>query len=249
MSRVLLLASAAAMALASSGGCTLRTVAIEPTHPLLWGDLAHAPLAAPPHHPHSAGPSPVDNATTEDVRARIAAAAGSFVGSRNTQVEAQRFRMDCSGVARAIYQRAGLPLQGTAAHAQENDVSILFRYVQEIGSIRRHSPRVGDLVFFDDTYDRNRDGLRNDPLSHIGVVERIMEDGTVVFVHHTGGGILRYRMNLAHPRGMRSDDGAHTWNHYLRRAELGQPAKTTAELFVAFGTVAVSDEVLLALRR
>ena len=30
--------------------------------------------------------------------------------------------------------------------------------------------RLGDLVFFDNTYDRNRNGRWDDPLSHIAIV-------------------------------------------------------------------------------
>ena len=40
------------------------------------------------------------------------------------------------------------------------------------------SPRPGDLAFFHDTYDRNRDGRANDPYTHVALVEAV--DGAAV---------------------------------------------------------------------
>lgn len=172
------------------------------------------------------------------MRAKVASAAKTVVGQRKVVVDGKSFRMDCSGVTRAIYARAGYPLGGTAANVFENDTSILFRLVRDNGSLRRSDPLPGDLVFFDDTHDRNGDGLRNDALTHVGVVERVLPNGTVIFVHRVGAGILRYRMNLSAPTTRRDAEGK-TLNHYLRRAHGGESAKTTAQLFAGFGTVIV----------
>jgi hypothetical protein len=192
----------------------------------------------------------VDTPEARRARERIAEAASAVVGKRRAPaVAGESFRADCSGTARGIYARAGFPLGGRAAYPGENDVSVLYRWVRDHGSLRASEPIVGDLVFFDDTYDRNRDGVRNDPLSHVGVVERIDPDGTVAVVHHVHGGVLRYRMNLARPHERRDEDSGRSLNHYLRRPEGGHPAKTTAELFVAYGTVLVDAPERLVARR
>ena len=49
-------------------------------------------------------------------------------------------------------------------------------------------PRVGDLVFLDETYDRNGDGRINalDTLTHIGIVEEVKSGGTFIMLHAAG---------------------------------------------------------------
>jgi len=187
------------------------------------------------------GPRPEHSDVLDRNRGRLAKSASAVVGKTQVVVDGVRFRNDCSGTTRAIYASAGFPLGGVAQSPRENDTSILFRLVKEQGSLRRSAPTVGDLVFFDNTYDKNHNGRRDDQLTHVGVVERILDDGTVVFVHKVGAGILRYRMNLSHPSTRRDDDGK-TLNHYLRRAGGGQQAKTTAELFAGFGTILVDED-------
>ena len=75
-------------------------------------------------------------------------------------------------------------------------------------------PNPGDLVFFDDTHDRNHDGRRNDPLTHVGIVVRTESDGTVVFAHRLDRGVVLGRMNLSDP-GVRTV-GGRVVNDWLR---------------------------------
>lgn len=189
-----------------------------------------------------AGPAPLETPAAQRSRERVAAAARSVVGSRSMDVDGQRFRFDCSGVARGIYAKAGHRLGGTPSFRGENDVAVLYRLAERYGSLRPSDPLVGDLVFFENTYDRDGDGRRNDALSHVGIVEEVRPDGTVVFIHHASGGILRYRMNLEFPQARDHPKSGETVNHFLRRAERGESAKTSAELFVAYGTLLTGRE-------
>lgn len=220
-------------------GCTAQSAPARYRHPALQRSLGAQPSPTPRRGGFIVdGERPKDSPAANRMRAKVASAAKAVVGQSKVVVDGKSFRMDCSGVTRAIYARAGYPLGGTAANMFENDTSILFRLVRDNGSLRRSDPLPGDLVFFDDTHDRNGDGLRNDALTHVGVVERVLPGGTVIFVHRVGAGILRYRMNLNAPNTRRDADGK-TLNHYLRRAQGGESAKTTAQLFAGFGTVIV----------
>ncbi len=232
-----------------AAACAPKAGTLRHRHPLLGSAAGEPPLSAPgPGLLFGDGPAPLDTPEAKSARTRVAESAKALIGQRSVVIEGEKYRFDCSGVTRGIYARAGFPLGGRPSYRGENDVSILYRYVQQNGSLRRSDPLVGDLVFFDDTYDRNGDGLRNDPLSHVGVVEDVLDDGTVVFVHHAAGGILRYRMNLARPDARRDPDSKRTLNHYLRRAEGAYPAKTTGQLFVAYGTVVTGRRSLVATR-
>ena len=94
-------------------------------------------------------------------------------------------------------------------------------------------------MFFHNTWDFNQDGLPNDPLTHVGIVERVERDGTVVFVSWVSSGVERYRMNLQQPDVHKNDKGR-ILNDYMRRKGTGDPETTrylTGQLFAAFGTV------------
>jgi len=99
--------------------------------------------------------------------------------------------------------------------------------------------RAGDLVFFDDTWDYNGDGVANDALTHVGVVETVDSEGTVVFISRVAAAVQRYRMNLRMPNTHRTSDGR-VLNDYLRRkrwSDSGETAYLTGELFAGFGSL------------
>src|SRR5205823_780882 len=92
---------------------------------------------------------------------------------------------------------------------------------------------------FDNTWDLNRDGRVNDLFTHVGVVERVEDDGTVIFLSRVSEGIERYRMNLNYPEIHRASSGV-ILNDYMRRKRFRDPAVThylTGELFAYFGTL------------
>ena len=96
----------------------------------------------------------------------------------------------------------------------------------------------GDLVFFDNTWDSNGDGKMNDPLTHVGIVERQDRDGTITFISRVAGAVERYRMNLGLPHVRRAADGT-ILNDHLRRKDTGVADRAgylTGELFAGFGT-------------
>ena len=143
---------------------------------------------------------------------------------------------DCSGLVRLAYQKAGIDLVSHGFLEGENAVSAIYRRAQGQGALHLRRPRPGELVFFRETYDRNRDGLRNDGMTHIGVVESVEPEGTVTFIHRGGKGIARSRMNLLFPRTHRIGAGGPVLNDYLRAASRGQRAWLTGELFVGFAS-------------
>ncbi len=163
---------------------------------------------------------------------RVAARASGLVGR---SLANQAVTDDCSGLVRLAYQAVGVELltQGSLRPG-ENAASAMYRRAQRTGALHRKTPRPGDIVFFHETYDRNRDGLRNDGVTHVGVIESVAKDGTVVFVHRGGQGVARARMNLR--QSQHKSAKGHLLNDYLRRAEQGERARLTGELFVGYGS-------------
>jgi cell wall-associated NlpC family hydrolase len=143
---------------------------------------------------------------------------------------------DCSGFVRLAYLAAGIDLVAHGFLAGENAVSAIFRRALDVGTVHHQAPRPGDLVFFRETYDRNRDGRRNDGMTHIGVVEAVDADGTVTFIHRGGKGVARGRLNLSAPAKHQLGDRGPVLNDYIRPAAKGTRAYLAGELFAAFAS-------------
>lgn len=170
-------------------------------------------------------PPPLIEAAPELGNPTLTARATSLVGVPIKRV-APWLPDDCTGLARAVYEPAGVDLM-TDGVPGDNGVTAIHRVAQRVGAIRTDAPQPGDLVFFRETYDRNRDGLRNDGLTHIAVVESVGENGEVVFIHRGARGVERSRMNVMEPLSRQHND-------ILRVASKKERAKLTGELFVDF---------------
>jgi hypothetical protein len=106
-------------------------------------------------------------------------------------------------------------------------------------------PAPGDLVFFDDTWDRNGNGRRDDPLTHLGVVEWVDPEGTVTFLHRGGRGVARGHLDLGWSERARAADGRELNTALRVRKGPGDDAPALAgQLFVGFGRI---DPALAAL--
>ena len=162
--------------------------------------------------------------------------AARWVGLPSLRRVSRAVNDDCSGFTHLAYQRPGLSLMPEHTLPGENGVAAIHRKARSLHALRRY-PRPGDLVFFRETYDRNRDGRRNDGLTHIGVVERVERDGTVTFVHRAGGGVKRSKLNLYRP-SLRRDAKGRVLNDYLRRTERrATHPRLAGELLAGFATV------------
>ena len=170
------------------------------------------PAAHETARPTLAAPEPESPA-----RERLVSAARRMLG--------RRFHGDCSGFVLSLLRRIGVRPSLPPARSRSESLWRASRKVE--------APRPGDLAFFHDTYDRNRDGLANDPYTHVALVEEV--EGEVVTLLHRGlRGIERVRMDLAHP----SDPDA---NDPVRVARAGDPPGTrvlAGELFAGFGALA-----------
>jgi hypothetical protein len=162
---------------------------------------------------------------------RVAKRAVGLVG---VSLASYRVPNDCSGLARLAYQAVGVELLSQGTRPGENAVSAIYRRAQAQGALHHKTPQPGDLVFFRETYDRNRDGVRNDGLTHVGVVETVAKDGTVTFVHRGGPGVRRARMNPRFP-ALRAQQGR-VLNDYIRQADATGRARLTSELFVGYAS-------------
>jgi hypothetical protein len=151
-----------------------------------------------------------------DARAELVAAARRRLGGA--------FPGDCSGFVLSLLRTAGVPVSLAPARSRSES---LYR-----ASRRVSDPRPGDLAFFHDTYDRDRDGRANDPFTHVALVEAV--DGSrVLLLHRSSRGIERVRMDLARPGDREANDPV----RHLRRGEPRTLRVLAGELFAGYGAV------------
>ena len=174
-------------------------------------------------------------------QAALAKTAVGLVGRSRIEIGGRRYISDCSGLVRGVYATQRIDLfDGLGELDGGNGVGRIYTHVVEHGRIH-YGPTVhpGDLVFFHNTWDFNRDGLPNDPLTHVGIVETVERDGTVIFVSWVSAGVERYRMNLQRP-GIHKTAEGRVLNDHMRRKGSGDSETTrylTGQLFAAFGTL------------
>ena len=149
--------------------------------------------------------------------------AGSFRGHR----------YDCSGMVNAAYSRAGIDLGG------RNSAALLELARERHVFHRRKTPRPGDIAFFDNTHDRNGNRRLDDKLTHVAVVEKVDEDGTITLIHKGGSGVVRTLMNLHRSRTHRDEAGKEL-NSRLRYESSRDRRRTkylTGELWRGFASL------------
>jgi hypothetical protein len=135
------------------------------------------------------------------VQAKLVEGAHSVRGRSQLNIGGRRFNADCTGTVLAIYWYAGIDLSSPLANYRGNGVTRLYRFLEEKRALyTTRRPKPGDIIFWDNTYDRNDDGKPNDYLTHTGMVVEVERDGTVHYIHHNyRKGVVFARMNLYKP--------------------------------------------------
>ena len=217
----------------------LRTLISATVVMLTLVGCSSTPVARVPATRFEVTATPKTPASTA-TRTGVVRTATRLLGARTIESDGHRVAYDCAGVTRAIYLEHGIDLYTSGiTDRQANGVRLIYNHMRQHGRLHQ-GPVVqpGDLVFFDNTWDFNGDGRLNDPLTHVGVVERTEPDGTVVFISRVAEAVERYRMNLALPHVHKTADGR-ILNDYIRRKRPTDPENMghlAGELFTFYGT-------------
>jgi hypothetical protein len=192
------------------------------------------PQAATVVNPNLASP-PLVRTVGDD----IAESARKLVGRKSLHSATEEMRDDCIGFVRYVYATAKIEVLEAAKHRwsagndHENAANALFLGARQMGLLRQRYPIRGDLVFFKETYDVNRDGLRNDGVTHVGIVDEVLPGGTVSFVHREARGIVVSRATPTKAKQIEGPDGT-VLNDFIRRGTLEHRGYTAGELVAGF---------------
>lgn len=193
--------------------------------------------------PTAPAPAPVTGAgvaaglaAKPGARDRVVESARALVGKKAVALAGKHWPDDCTGLLKAVYAQEGIDLL-QLGQPGDNGVAAIWRYAESRGrTYKGGHPVPGDLVFFTETYDKNRDGARNDGLTHVGLVDALEPDGTVLIIHRVARGVVRYRMNLSTPDTATLPSGR-VVNDWLRSGGRGHSPKLTAQLFYGYATL------------
>lgn len=140
---------------------------------------------------------------------RVLEAAERMLETQRFVVDGYRYNYDCTGTILAIYAMAGVRLVDLFPSYTGNGVQRLHGIADDYALLYDTDlPQPGDLIFWDNTYDKNGDTKWNDWLTHVGLVLDVTPDGTIEYLHHHyTDGVVRARMNLTDPETHLDHDG------------------------------------------
>ncbi len=159
------------------------------------------PSVTPVKEPRNSSASGSAVSDVSEIQVRIVQAAQSLLGKKKLVFSEASFSSDCSGFILAAYYAGGIDLRKEFTQEEGNGVRRLYRIAEryEVLSLQK-TPTLGDVVFWDNTYDANSDGKINDELTHAGIVTAIYQNGQVDYIHfHVRRGIVQESMNLRSP--------------------------------------------------
>lgn len=124
----------------------------------------------------------------------------SLLGKNSLVVRGRRFNFDCTGVVLAAYWGAGFDMMPLFNRESGNGVKRLHDIGVRGGTLTtstRRLPKVGDIIIWDHTYDRNGNGRWDDEFTHNGLVLDVQPNGQITYLHHNyARGIVLARMHL-----------------------------------------------------
>ncbi|HBE02216.1 MAG: hypothetical protein A2096_03385 [Spirochaetes bacterium GWF1_41_5] len=152
----------------------------------------------------------------------------SLIPYKNSFIPAldKKFNYDCSGLVLAAYYSAGydlLAISGKKKLSPDMAKNIYMLFPEAKNTNRTLKPSAGDLIFFNNTYDKNRNGKWDDFLTHVAIIVKTDPDGTISFIHVTGKGIVKEYINLSFPQQMTRQ--GKIINSYLRVRPTSDPVR------------------------
>ena len=160
-------------------------------------------------------------------------------GLRYVRVGTKKYLDDCSNVLRIAYDELGIDLFSERYHyPKANGVRLIrMKGYTKSASTSSTSVAVGDLVIFDNTYDRNKNKRLDDRDTHAAIVVGFEGAHTAVIYHRVRSGHKIGRMNLRQKHKFFSREGDQRINDVLRRVSRKNRHKVprlTGQLFATY---------------
>lgn len=184
-----------------------------------------------------------------EMRVNIVKYALSFNGKKKFS---KTFNNDCSGFVSMVFNKFDykfLDVFYSGSVASASMVQTIYIYTQKFGNIfKDKTPKVGDLIFFDNTHDRNKNRKVDDKLTHIAIVIGVEPNGTVHYIHHSNKGVNIQIMNIQYPdqRFIETNGKKEYVNSYLRartKKDKSDIPIYSGEMFRAYGSLFNNENI------
>ena len=177
----------------------------------------------------------------------VLASAQTLIGQApesKVNVNGRTFVLDCIGTVSAIFYGIDIDVQRDFRRYSGDGVNRLYQSLKALNTLHQDLyPRPGDIIFWDNTWDANGDGiLTDDPRTHAGIVLSVDKDGTIHYVHeHIIKGVTIEAMNLLHPGDYYGPQGRIINNALAMNSGISRrknpPRWTSGDLFDSFGDI------------
>jgi hypothetical protein len=172
-------------------------------------------------------------------RKKLISYALSFNNTKGIKAN-KSFRNDCSGFTRKVYSKFNIELFKLPTNELKsiegkwlNGVELIWKYCMKHGKVfTRNTPEIGDIVFFDNTHDRNKNGKNDDYFTHVGIVVKVDSDKTVHYIHKATSGIKTSTLNLQFENQYKKNKKE--VNSYLKKTG---SKKLSSHLFRGYGSI------------
>jgi hypothetical protein len=149
---------------------------------------------------------------SEHILETILKQANDLLGKRAYEivtVNNKKFKLDCIGTVNAIFYSTGIDITKYFFKYEGGGVKRFYYTLNDNDTLHKTKPEIGDVIFWDNTWDSNGDGVTgNDYLTHVGMVMSIDDDGTINYIHaNYVKGIVIEQMNLERPTEYKDKNG------------------------------------------
>ena len=110
----------------------------------------------------------------------------------------------------------------------------IYNFYKKRNLISQTSPKLGDLVFFNNTTSQTK-GKNKQTITHLGIIDRIEDDGTIRFMHNTRGKNKSGFINLFQKNSHKIN--GKVVNSYIVACKGGNADCLTSNRFAGFGKV------------
>ncbi len=120
---------------------------------------------------------------------------------------------------------------------------LMHQYFKENGKLFKNgNPKKGDIIFFDNTYDRNKNNKADDILTTVGIVIDVDKEETINFYYYTKNSIVINQMNLKNQKvefltEKNVKKSLNTKMFWRNKQQKDSFPELSGELFNSFGTL------------
>ncbi len=166
----------------------------------------------------------------------------NIVKAAKQYAQKKNIRIDCSGLILKIFKKNNVTIfkKQAVIPPGANGVKIIYATLKKYNKIfkTQQKAQLGDLIFFNNTYDKNKNKRFDDNLTHIAIIVDKKRNGLITYIHKSSKGIVYGYMNLR--QKTKHKYNSKIINSYIRRKRRSDSRYTkhlAGELFISFGTI------------